>query len=416
MKAARVFISYSHDSPEHAHSVLDLANRLREEGIDAWIDRYVPAPPQGWPRWMEQQIAEADFVLLVCTKTYLRRVMQQELPHQGLGVLWESNLIYQHLYDAGTDNSKFIPVLPIAGSVQHIPSPIRGVQRYTPFTDVGYTDLYRRLTSQPAISVPGLGKRRSLDPIIPTVSLPATKVDGADSTLRCTNSPRAAILIPDEGLQLFVPVIKFQWDDREAKLLVEPDAIEDGAFLDGLRDMRKTIVLGYRNNVALVVVHQVQFSTIDNKDRWEITFALQTTAFSNSMEMGTPGLTADQAATRRARRILLNEAPALPRDKRNLDNVIKEMMITGQGSAKEIESSPLPTLFRELHLKPEVFLEAAWILAVLQLKLSETVEHVSRLEMTLRDNVLEVLFSGRRRKQYANRAAFQIEVSGTCQL
>ena len=45
----RVWISYSSDSTAHTEAVLDLAQRLRGRGIDAWIDRFEPAPPQGWP-------------------------------------------------------------------------------------------------------------------------------------------------------------------------------------------------------------------------------------------------------------------------------------------------------------------------------------------------------------------------------
>ena len=41
----KVLISYSHDSPEHAQHVLELANRLREDGIDCIIDQYVVVPP-----------------------------------------------------------------------------------------------------------------------------------------------------------------------------------------------------------------------------------------------------------------------------------------------------------------------------------------------------------------------------------
>ncbi|MEH2248567.1 SEFIR domain-containing protein [Nostoc sp.] len=38
--APKVFISYSHDSPEHKNQVLILANRLRTEGVDCNIDQY----------------------------------------------------------------------------------------------------------------------------------------------------------------------------------------------------------------------------------------------------------------------------------------------------------------------------------------------------------------------------------------
>jgi SEFIR domain len=41
----RVFISYSHDSPDHQNRVLELVNRLRSDGIDAIIDQYVQSPP-----------------------------------------------------------------------------------------------------------------------------------------------------------------------------------------------------------------------------------------------------------------------------------------------------------------------------------------------------------------------------------
>jgi hypothetical protein len=92
-KTARVLISYSHDRPAHEGRVLDLANRLRDDGIDAMIDQYEQSPPEGWPAWCEAEIDKADFVLMVCTETYLRRVNGQDEPGKGHGVLWEARLI-----------------------------------------------------------------------------------------------------------------------------------------------------------------------------------------------------------------------------------------------------------------------------------------------------------------------------------
>jgi hypothetical protein len=37
--APRVFIGYSHDSEAHRDRVLDLADRLRADHVDAWIDQ-----------------------------------------------------------------------------------------------------------------------------------------------------------------------------------------------------------------------------------------------------------------------------------------------------------------------------------------------------------------------------------------
>ena len=56
----------------------------------------------GFPRWMEREIRNANFVLMVCTETYYLRVMENEEPGKGLGVQWEGHPIYQHFYKEGT--------------------------------------------------------------------------------------------------------------------------------------------------------------------------------------------------------------------------------------------------------------------------------------------------------------------------
>jgi hypothetical protein len=40
MDRPTVFISYSHDSPEHVDRVLALADRLVHDGIDCILDQY----------------------------------------------------------------------------------------------------------------------------------------------------------------------------------------------------------------------------------------------------------------------------------------------------------------------------------------------------------------------------------------
>jgi tetratricopeptide (TPR) repeat protein len=162
MKVPTVFISYSHDSPEHADCVLALADHLIQDGVDCILDQYEPSPPEGWPRWMDRHIRTADFILMVCTETYFRRVMGEEEPGKGLGVKWEGNLIYQHIYNVDTTNTRFIPVLFESGKVEHIPTPLQGATYYR--YPQQYEDLYRRLTNQPRTIKPKLGKLRTLPP------------------------------------------------------------------------------------------------------------------------------------------------------------------------------------------------------------------------------------------------------------
>ena len=94
-KSQKVFISYSHDSQDHQDKVLELSNRLRSEGIDCILDQYEESPKEGWPRWMDKNIRIADYVLMICTDSYYKRVMGEEEDGVGLGVCWEGNLIYQ---------------------------------------------------------------------------------------------------------------------------------------------------------------------------------------------------------------------------------------------------------------------------------------------------------------------------------
>ncbi len=142
-EAPRVFISYSHDSPAHCDEVLAFADRLRADGIDAWIDQYIQSPPIGWPEWCEEQIRDADFVLMVCTETYLRRVERKEPPGIGHGATSEANLIRNMFMRTGTVNRKFVPVLLAGGSSEHVPTRVRGAAIHRVEIEAGYEQLYR---------------------------------------------------------------------------------------------------------------------------------------------------------------------------------------------------------------------------------------------------------------------------------
>jgi len=162
-KTTRVFISYSHDSQAHADEVLTLANRLRDDGIDCSVDQYEESPPDGWPQWMDRQIRESTFVLVVCSEFYLNKLLGKVQPNEGLGVKWEGKLICQHLYNEGA-NSKFIPVLLANGKLDHIPTPLQGATHYRPAQRSDFDRLYWRLRGVPLKQKPALGKLKPLPP------------------------------------------------------------------------------------------------------------------------------------------------------------------------------------------------------------------------------------------------------------
>jgi hypothetical protein len=169
-----VFISYSHDSPEHMDRVLALSNRLRQEGVDCRIDQYEESPREGWPQWCDRQIEQSDFVLVACTQTYLRRFKGEETPGKGLGVAWEGHIITQELYNAQGQNNKFIPIIFSGQDAAHVPLILQSATHYHVSAE-GYEQLYRHVTRQPLIEMPELGAVKSMParevlPAMPTLA------------------------------------------------------------------------------------------------------------------------------------------------------------------------------------------------------------------------------------------------------
>lgn len=145
-----VFVSYTHDSTEHDARVLALAKELRNRGLECDLDQF--HANQSWPAWMENRIAWAKKVIVVCTETYLRRWQNDEKPGVGLGAQWESLLTRQWLYESPGVHNKFVPLVFERSDLPYIPVPLRDVTRVV-LAD-GYEGLLRRLLDIPPAVAP----------------------------------------------------------------------------------------------------------------------------------------------------------------------------------------------------------------------------------------------------------------------
>lgn len=157
-----VFISYSQDSLSFADQVLSFANKLRREGIDTILDQYEEAPSEGWPRWMENSINRADYVIVIGSKGYYDKIYGNVELGKGRGVKWEGNLIYQKLYMSDTMNNKYILVVFDESDLEYIPIPLQGSTYYNISNENGYDRLYWRLRGINTKEKPPLGKLRPL--------------------------------------------------------------------------------------------------------------------------------------------------------------------------------------------------------------------------------------------------------------
>jgi hypothetical protein len=106
MKPPKVFVSYSRESGDHEAWVLHLASSLRHNGVDSVLDQWDLKPGSDMTLFMESQIRDSDFVVLVCTPTYAEK---SNLPSGGVG--YERNIISAEMLQSRDLRPKFIPVL-----------------------------------------------------------------------------------------------------------------------------------------------------------------------------------------------------------------------------------------------------------------------------------------------------------------
>lgn len=159
----RVFVSYAHDAtvPGHRDRALQLAESLRKRGVMSFIDRWVEHEPINWPRWMADQVRDADFVLCLASPLYKQRCEQLGDPALGRGARWEGALITDAMYSNIVEApAKFISVLLDGTKAEDIPDVLRPYG-YTYYRWLEGTKedemLYRRITGQPLLKPPPLG-------------------------------------------------------------------------------------------------------------------------------------------------------------------------------------------------------------------------------------------------------------------
>ena len=417
----RVFISYSHDSEQHKARVRALSERLRSEGVDCWIDRYVPNPSEGWPNWMRFQIREATYVLVVCTEPYLRRVDLSEQPGRGRGATWEGGLITLEVYAAQGRNDKFIPVVFSTDDSQYIPDYLQGVTWYNLERDGDYDQLYARLTQQEIEPVPPLGRKRMIGSIGPAIAESSAQADvlSPPSDVRPPADLHSLVLLQHGEATFFLHSTKIQERGDRVDIKLAPRDAHDSAFLAGLKSPwgRTDVALAYGNVAHLATVDDVSVEHENGTEQWHLSIQISQSDYGAANEMATTGFSADRIAELRARRILLDERPPEEQNRWARPDEMLEALVQGVSSPAKIEHSPLPKLFREGGRDGNLFLAMARLVAVLHLRLSGTVEHVLELEMSFEGpNALSIHFLGRRRKFYTNLPAPEIRVDGTCPL
>lgn len=104
--APKVFISYSWSSEKHENWVLNLATELRENSVDAKIDKWDLIEGQDKDVFMEQMVTDESIkkVILICDKKYVEKANARS---GGVGV--EAQIMTPELYGK-MDQTKFVAI------------------------------------------------------------------------------------------------------------------------------------------------------------------------------------------------------------------------------------------------------------------------------------------------------------------
>ena len=116
----KVFISYSWENKENKEWARELADKLLENGIDAYIDQYDLSLGDRLPQFMEQQISYSDYVLIICTPEYKKKAN-----NRTSGVGYEGHIISAELL-SGKNERKFIPIIKEGRAREVLPAFLAG--------------------------------------------------------------------------------------------------------------------------------------------------------------------------------------------------------------------------------------------------------------------------------------------------
>ena len=394
-----VALSFAGEDREHAKK---LAKLLRSGGYKVFHDEYEPA--QLWGKDLYTHLSsvykdKARYCVMFVSEHYTQKLWtNHELQSAQARAFQERE---EYILPVRLDNAEIPGILPTVG--------------YLDLRSLSIVDVYQALVEK-------LGGKQRQPATNPSIPEPAESNLGEFVLFRST-----------EGMLYFFPFQDVRADSTEISLELLPPEPEDEDFLRTLQQVtgdrfysRSPILpCAYRNYAAWVKPQEV----VETTSGWEILLELnnQGQNFDPFSEMTVNGISPDQIAEMRARRILLDEKvdPIKPGGSQPVDSLNQETLefhIRGSLSSPrerrlEMTSSPIPGIYRQWRQTPERFKKFARLISVLHLRLSNTVDHIHHLDMDLLDSThLLVRFRGRRPRVATNVPPSILELVGICPL
>lgn len=160
-----VFVSYSHDSPEHCDWVLDLSTRLVRNGVEVVLDRWDATLGSDLQSFMEKAAAESPRIIAIVSESYRQKANERS---GGVGI--EKNVLSSRIIQDQQSNI-VIPLLR-NNPDKRLPHFLANTQ-YINFNsdddhEIKYRDLIYDLYGESVIPTPPLGESPFKNRDIPT--------------------------------------------------------------------------------------------------------------------------------------------------------------------------------------------------------------------------------------------------------
>lgn len=140
-----VFISYRHESPEHARAVRLLGERLRQSKLPVELDQFYldqnpGGPDEGWPKWCEDRAVKSACVLVIPSAGWFAAYDGTANVRGGYGVATEASLFRQNLWDEKQINSRLRLAFVDSLSADSVPTALRAWHQFRPNDSGGDLD------------------------------------------------------------------------------------------------------------------------------------------------------------------------------------------------------------------------------------------------------------------------------------
>ena len=236
-----VFVSYSHDGEDHSNWVLQLATRLRSNGVNTILDKWNLTLGKDVAAFIEQGLSKSHWILCICSDNYVNKANSKE----G-GVGYEKKIMTAEIM-ADPNRDWVIPVIRNNRGDERVPNFLKG-DLYIDFEDdllyeTKYEELLRTLLDEPVLPVPPLGenpfetvKQFTNQRFLPSSEKYVSPATTGRVTFDYSNNNGRYSIGPGELM------FETKWSkssDRNIQLLSDPDSIRTVAVVKDKREIRE---------------------------------------------------------------------------------------------------------------------------------------------------------------------------------